>query len=113
MRRKYGRNIFGGTASEDESLNPMDGVANLADVMLCLAVGIMLALVINWNIDVSPSNSAVPNTPPSIVSEIEGGGNGEDTEFDANSQLEKVDVEVYRDPVTGKLYMVEKNAIDS
>ena len=38
--------------SEDENVNPMDGVANLADVMLALVVGFMLALVVNWNIDI-------------------------------------------------------------
>ena len=30
--------------------NPMDGVSNMSDAMLVLAVGIMLALVINWKI---------------------------------------------------------------
>lgn len=33
--------------------NPMEGLSNLADVMLVLAVGIMLALIINWNVDIS------------------------------------------------------------
>ena len=32
--------------------NPMDGVSNMSDAMLVLAVGIMLALVINWKIDI-------------------------------------------------------------
>lgn len=36
----------------DDSLSPMDGVTNMSDAMLVLAVGIMLALVINWKIDI-------------------------------------------------------------
>lgn len=36
---------------EQETVNPMEGVGNLADVMLVLAVGIMLALVAAWNVD--------------------------------------------------------------
>ncbi len=38
------------TDTEPE-VNPMEGVGNLADVMLVLAVGIMIALVAAWNVD--------------------------------------------------------------
>ncbi|MDD3400812.1 MAG: DUF2149 domain-containing protein [Eubacteriales bacterium] len=38
---------------DDEEPNPMEGVANMADVMLVLAVGIMLALIINWRVDLT------------------------------------------------------------
>ena len=52
MQRKLSRgNRFAG----GEEVNPMDGVANLADVMLVLAVGIMLALVMAWNVDFTGS----------------------------------------------------------
>ena len=50
MKRLIGSNL--NRREEDESVNPMDGVANLADVMLVLVVGFMLALIINWNLDV-------------------------------------------------------------
>lgn len=36
----------------------MEGVANLVDVMLVLAVGIMLALIINWNVDIKKDQQA-------------------------------------------------------
>jgi hypothetical protein len=107
MRRKFGRLALA-EVTDAEGENPMDGVANLADVMLVLAVGIMLALVINWNIDVSPEQSSTTTSPSEITSEIEGFTNGEDTEIDAEGNYEKMDVEVYRDPTTGKLFMVEK-----
>ena len=42
--------------AESEDVNPMEGVANLADVMLVLAVGMMLALVVAWNVDIASSN---------------------------------------------------------
>lgn len=45
-----------------EDVNPMEGVANLADAMLVLAVGIMMALIVAWDIDVvntSPEAQAV------------------------------------------------------
>jgi hypothetical protein len=107
MRRKFSKLAFAET-SDAEGENPMDGVANLADVMLVLAVGTMLALVINWNIDVSPAQGAVATSPSEIISEIEGFNGGEDTEIDTDAQYEKMDVEVYRDPTNGKLFMVEK-----
>lgn len=46
---------------EEKDINPMEGVANLADVMLVLAVGMMLALIVAWNVDVfSTSPEATP-----------------------------------------------------
>ena len=43
---KSGLNSF-----DKEDVNPMEGVANLSDAMLVLAVGIMLALIIAWRLD--------------------------------------------------------------
>ena len=34
-----------------EDINPMSGLANLADAMLVLAVGIMIAVVMGWKLD--------------------------------------------------------------
>ncbi|MBR2512274.1 MAG: DUF2149 domain-containing protein, partial [Firmicutes bacterium] len=51
MRRRFERarrSLF-----SEEDANPMSGVSNLADVMLVLAVGIMLALIMNWHISVN------------------------------------------------------------
>ena len=48
MIRRSGSGRLGKSESfESESINPMDGVANLADVMLVFACGLMLALIIN------------------------------------------------------------------
>jgi hypothetical protein len=107
MRRRHGKYALGGGTIGDDGLNPMDGVANLADVMLVLAVGIMLALVINWNIDVTPRDPGA--APPAVGAEIEaeGFGDGEGTPLDIDAQYEKAGV-VYRDPETGKLYLVEE-----
>lgn len=52
MKRKLHRDDWEG----GEEVNPMEGVANLADVMLVLAVGMMLALVVAWNVDIASSN---------------------------------------------------------
>ena len=39
--------------SPEQAVNPMDGLGNLADAMLVLAVGIMLALILNWKVDIT------------------------------------------------------------
>ena len=57
MTRLRARHMRG----QEESVNPMDGLGNLADAMLVLAVGIMLALILNWKVDITtPGGAAVP-----------------------------------------------------
>jgi hypothetical protein len=49
------KRLMGGRLSSQntvESVNPMDSLSNLSDLMIVLAVGIMLALVMNWNVDI-------------------------------------------------------------
>ena len=55
MRRSgklLGRRAF----SDREDVNPMSYMSNLSDVMLVLAVGIMMALVIAWDVDIINTN---------------------------------------------------------
>ncbi len=53
MKRLGGGRFFG-----EEAANPMDGLTNLADAMLVLAVGIMLALLLHWKVDISAVSQA-------------------------------------------------------
>ena len=85
----------------------MDGVANLADVMLVFACGIMLALIINWNVDVgSVLENSVQVEQGQEVTDLENLGEGQG-KLSEDGQYEEMGV-VYRDPETGDLYMVEK-----
>ena len=61
MRRLSARSLR--SRSDDAPVNPMDSISNLADAMLVLAVGIMLALIINWNVDI-PRPDRRPTRPP-------------------------------------------------
>ena len=49
MRRLSSRRMVD---NGESVVNPMEGLGNLADAMLVLAVGIMLALILNWKLDV-------------------------------------------------------------
>ncbi len=98
----------------EEDIDPMSGVANLVDAMLVFACGLIVMLVLSWNLqnvilkDATPAErkkmmetikSAVKvekgkeiKTPPPLIS-----GTGEG--------YEEMGV-VYKDPKTGKLILV-------
>lgn len=58
-----------------DDTNPMDSLLNLSDIMLVLAVGIMLALVLHWNVPLGPagggdgSGTGLEQTDRGIASE--------------------------------------------
>jgi hypothetical protein len=55
----------------------------------------MLALVINWNIDLT-----------GVISRMESVGEAGDTEVD-EGRMEEIDVQVFQDSETGKFYVVQ------
>jgi hypothetical protein len=89
----------------EEDINPMEGAINIVDAMLVFACGLMLSLVIYWNVDLR-SDGMIP------VSQAQAGmqnevGSGVGTVDEAKSgDFEEVG-KVYRDPTTGNLYMSE------
>ena len=88
------------TAGSDHPFNPMEGVANLADCMLVLACGLMLSLIVSWNLDLAV-DEPLADTSLTAVEDLESTGQSlEDT-----AGYEQMGV-VYKDPTTGELYMV-------
>lgn len=97
----------------DASISPMDYISNMSDAMLVLAVGIMLALIINWKIDIninsdSTTVSSNTNVEESDMQEYE----FDDTNQNTEMSLEEVENNyvksgtVYTDTTTGKTYVV-------
>ena len=85
----------------NEDVNPMNFVSNLSDVMLILAVGIMLALIMHWNVPINVSTEEQQKEEQAVeISE-------EDLEGinDLPEDLQKTG-EVYYDPKTGSYYIV-------
>lgn len=98
MRRRHSRGIAQtGAKLNEDAVNPLDGVANLADIMLVLSVGIMLALVINWQIDLT-----------GLVARMESVGTTGDSTVEEN-RMQEMDVQVYRDRETGRYYVIDPN----
>lgn len=107
MIRRFGAGKLSKGADFNEDVNPMDSLSNLADVMLVFACGIMLALIINWNVDVGATvTDPVELEQGQEVTGVEDFGDGEGV-LSEDGQYEEMGT-VYRDPKTGKLYMIDK-----
>lgn len=107
MKRRNGSGKFSAAAAAAEEVNPMDGVANLADVMLVFACGLMLALITYWNVDVAATTEQTVDVPSSVeLTEDISGADGEGELQDLEG-LEQYGM-LYRDPVSGQLYFVSE-----
>ena len=104
------------TAFEEEEEDPMTGVANLVDAMLVIAVGLLVFLVISWNMqaivfndDVSPEQKQDAINAMKQVTEIDQGQQLNETPDVSSSSGEGYSElgKVYKDPKTGKLIMIE------
>ncbi len=85
----------------EEDLDPSSGLVNLADCMLVLAAGLMTALVIAWDIDIT-STTEVQVEQTQVIEEVETA-----EEFLEGGGSQYVDMgRVYQDTETGQLYMV-------
>lgn len=91
-----------------EDVDPMSSMGNMGDVMLVFACGLMVALVVAWNVDlaqfqqVETDQELSPDQVEQITEQLYGEG---------NAFVEKG--RVYQDPATGKYYLVEDNATTS
>ena len=86
----------------EEDFDPMSSMGNLADCMLVLACGLLLALMIHWNVDVEMAAQQMPDTKY----EVEGVESGDSKTIEGESELQEMGT-VYMDPETGKYYVVE------
>lgn len=81
--------------------NPLEMMANLMDVILVFACGLMLALIVNWNVDIG--GREVVSGPE--VTDTELSNRETESQIDKNQEYKRVGA-VYQDPETGRLYMV-------
>jgi len=105
MRRLRDRSLRART--DDAPVNPMDSVSNLADAMLVLAVGIMLALIINWNVDISAGTTdKTASRDPAISFEQDDLTESQDDAKTIEGDLTEMG-KVYYDQESGTYYIVE------
>ena len=91
-------------SGEKDSVNPMEGVANLADCMLVLACGLMLSLIISWNLDIAiDAPLDIPGEETrETVSDVQ------ESELDNMDDVDTFEEfgTLYRDPKTGEFYVI-------
>jgi hypothetical protein len=83
--------------------DPAAGLANLADCMLVLACGLMVALVVAWNIDIKNVTEVEVSDQAQELTDSE----TIDESFEADGSTYEDVGRVYKDPETGKLYVIE------
>lgn len=82
----------------------MEGVGNMADAMLVFACGLLMALILSWNVNVGEGGQ-ISSGGSAATYQIEGMDGTVTQEIDANTPLEEMGT-VYRDPQTGKYYVM-------
>ena len=99
--------------NSDEDTNPMDGIANMVDAMLVLAVGIMLALIINWNVDIGTASKQQVQQNVNTDNALEFSNDelqqmSGENDIDGKQNLTQLG-SVYYDKDTGTYYIVNKD----
>ncbi len=89
-----------------EDVNPMEGVVNIVDAMLVFACGLMLSLIINWNVDIGQEDMVEMSQGQEVTDVEDVQDNLIESENEGNA-FEKMGT-VYKDPATGKLFMLTK-----
>lgn len=97
-----GSGLRGGGLRTDEDVQPMQYVANLTDVMLVLACGLMAAVVTFWQVDLRQTDidrDKMRHVDSSNVIRQESGSVSTDGLVNQGT--------VFKDPKTGDLYIIE------
>ena len=94
---------------EDEpDVDPLSSVANIADAMLVFACGLMVALVVAWNVDLE----AVKQVEIDQSQEVDDVTTLQDIlSAEGSSYIQRGTV--YQDPKTGTMYLIEEEAGES
>lgn len=99
IRRKRTTSLVRASRREEEDVNPNSYVTNLADCMLVVTVGLLIALVVHYGIDLSASPDE------QIIGQEVNMDVDADGKIDAGYEQTGT---VYKDAATGKYYVVPK-----
>ena len=89
---------------KDDDFSPMEGVGNMADAMLVFALGILLALIISWDVDITEQGEITNTGTKYQVQDIDANATQTAKSKDDLEEMGKV----YRDPKSGKYYVIEE-----
>ncbi len=101
MIKKKGLRNKNNSLFDGENINPMESVANLVDAMLVLACGLMMSVIMFYNVDLAGKQQEVP-----VEETVEVKSDGIiDSEGNISSGFESKGT-VYEDKKTGKMYII-------
>ena len=98
MRRRCGRMLHRPAAITEEDVDPNSHITNIADCMLVLVLGLLVALVARFGMDLTQSDE---NQIIGIEVNMDADGDGE-----IDGGYEQAGT-VYHDPATGQYYLVQ------
>ena len=101
-RRDFNASGFANPVPVDEDVDPMGGTSNLVDAMLVFACGLLLALVVKYDVPLNADLTQATQTGD--MTQIENPDMLTDSTEDGGRGYEEVGV-TYRDPETGQLYV--------
>lgn len=93
---------------DDRIEEPSSSLGNLMDAMLVFACGLMLALIVHWNVDITQTQGGDSSSSGDQATELDGTLSKSGDEIAANGDGYENLGSVYRDKKTGKLYIVGK-----
>ncbi|WP_242652461.1 DUF2149 domain-containing protein [Desulfofarcimen acetoxidans] len=88
-----------------DEVNPLEGAVNIVDAMLVFACGLMLSLVIHWNVNLDQPGARVDMKRGQEVTQNQDIQSNLIETQDQGKLYEKMGT-VYKDPATGKLFML-------
>ena len=89
---------------DEQDPDPMANMANLVDVMLVFACGLMLALITYWQLDLPDVNQIVQQEKLTEIEDVE--VNDKTLSVNGNNYSERGTV--YEDTDTGKMYLLSE-----
>ncbi|MCD8316208.1 MAG: DUF2149 domain-containing protein, partial [Eggerthellaceae bacterium] len=92
---------------EQEEADPRTGLVNLADVMLVFACGLMVALVVNYGVDLGTYSEVDIEGTPTEITQDELNAMEDAIENGSGNNWNERGI-VYEDPTTGHLYLIEE-----
>lgn len=118
-RERRGR-LRGTRRKTKEDVNPMNYMSNLVDAMLVLAVGMMLALVVSWNLQISSEGKITAETQEAVVTKEDADSSfseddmkpADESKISDASKLKKAGI-VYFDEATNTYYIIKSDGTKS
>ena len=101
MSNYYGSKGTFRSRSPREEVDPMSSMGSFGDLMLVFACGLMVALVVAWNVDLAEFNQVELGEEIEDVQDFEGAETG------GNSTYVEMGT-VYQDAATGQYYLMEQ-----